>query len=102
MLTISAHTCGSPNDIRAIKSKISNKRQNSATNLVWQYLVQCVAVIPQGYSAVGRHIGNVNVLVKVYYKFSFWMDLEMAHSKRNSSTEESRHQFKTEPNGHVK
>ena len=34
-------------------------------DLVGQYLVECVAVVPEGYSAVWRHVVDVDVLIHV-------------------------------------
>jgi len=48
---------------------------NNVTDLVWQYLVQSVAVAAQRNSAVGSHVIYVYVLVYVDDKLSLGMNL---------------------------
>jgi len=69
-----------------IKVKHTLCRQTGSktdTNLVWQYLVQSVAVTAQCNSAVGRHVVYIYVLVEVNDKLTFWMNL--VHSANNKS-----------------
>jgi len=51
-------------------------------DLVWQNLVQSVAVAAQCNSAVGCHVVYVYVLVDVDNKFALWMNL--IHNTRNN------------------
>jgi len=76
------YTCKNEHIIQHKVKQLADGSQ-AVTDLVWQYLVQSVAVTAQCNTAVGCHVVYIYVLVEVNDKFALWMNL--VHNTNNNS-----------------